>query len=406
MTGELRQGTHRVVTWDPYSAVPDCDEDGVDAAHDDPTDEEVAEILMRFCREGDGTPASVKVPRKRPMVYPTIKSPPSAHGSLALDMKSCRVSKLSTSAKMLPFKKRPRLMTTPPQVPETLSAPDLHRDLTPAVHVLLSPGTPSNKRPILNFDLQQLTPTVCVMGLYGSGTHAMGEYLRRYFSVHVEPRPRQKRDGTVELGAGFKIWKHTVPLGDFLAPASGPGNSPVVVILTIREVRSWMTSLARNPYELYPIPKRTRHRGRVNWMFDKVHLDTTSDYYNPFQGCDFTSVPSLWTEYANGYLSGAMVGAGGHGPTYIIVRYEDIVRRPHAVVEELEQLGLRRTAKPFAPIDECIHGAGMGRTTLIENMCGNRIGDVFENVPELLQRLRGILGQHDWALAQLGYDLP
>mmetsp|Transcript_113414 Transcript_113414/g.179245 ORF Transcript_113414/g.179245 Transcript_113414/m.179245 type:complete len:221 (-) Transcript_113414:1-663(-) len=148
-----------------------------------------------------------------------------------------------------------------------LDAALLHRSFGTAqdagrlVHPRLAPSTDGSRY------------TVGIMGLHGSGTHALQAYVSKYFDVHCEPQQLKRKDeGRLLLADKFQIWKHTVP--PFELPQSGRSGSPLVMLFTVREVRSWMCSRSRSPYELFPVPKKKRTQGRVNWMFGRVKFDT------------------------------------------------------------------------------------------------------------------------------------
>ena len=129
-----------------------------------------------------------------------------------------------------------------------------------AVHVLLSPGRVYSTAPPPN---QGECGTVFVMGLHNSGTHALIEYLSKYFSVAVHPRMKQKHKGKSNAGLllfkTWQLWKHHVPLQTLALP-TGAATGPATLLLTVRNITSWLASMSRSPYELYPHP--TRHRQR------------------------------------------------------------------------------------------------------------------------------------------------
>ena len=47
------------------------------------------------------------------------------------------------------------------------------------------------------------------------------------------------------------------------------------MLFLVREVRSWMCSLARNPYELIPVPKTRRKQDSVAWMLNRIEFSST-----------------------------------------------------------------------------------------------------------------------------------
>ena len=200
-------------------------------------------------------------------------------------------------------------------------------NLNPSTHVLLSPGNQTKSHPKLLIGSKG-RPTVCVMGPYRSGTHTLVEYLDRFFEVRVEPNPKgisQCCDtGTVALADGFQIWKHSVPLRDFNIPSDGARGGRTVVLLLVREVSSWLESLSKHAYELFPCPQRKRKKGHVEWMLDKVKIRSEHESFkkNPFPDEEFESAVSLWVAYAEGYLFRHMTKRDQ--PRFAIVRFEDL----------------------------------------------------------------------------------
>jgi len=197
----------------------------------------------------------------------------------------------------------------------------------PSTHVLLSRGNQTKSKPKLLIGSKG-RPTVCVMGPYRSGTHALVEYLDRYFEVCVEPKPKGTSrccdTGTVTLADGFQIWKHSVPLGEFNIPSDGARGGRTVVLLLVRELSSWLESLSKEAYELFPCPQKKRTQGRVEWMLGNVKIRSEHESFkvNPFPDKEFPSAVSLWAEYAEGYLFRRM--AKRDQPRFAIVRYEDL----------------------------------------------------------------------------------
>jgi len=249
------------------------------------------------------------------------------------------------------------------------------------------------------------------MGLHCSGTHALAEYLDRFFSVNVEPRLKKNNkrvdSGTVELADGFKIWKHTVPLGSFNMPNQGAAGGRSVVLLTVREIHSWMVSLSNHPYEVFPRRPTRRKKGALWWMFEDVQLRTSGGLFeDPFEDTTFSSVLELWVSYMKGYIFGTMAQAGG--PIFLIIRYEDLVQRPRDIVDALERLGMPRNTQTFEPIEEYVSGNG---THSSPGSCLQSIAKRVANCDakrefsaEDAKRLRSFLLPHWYLLEWLGYS--
>eukprot|EP00927_Polykrikos_kofoidii_P021997 TRINITY_DN20661_c0_g1_i2.p1 TRINITY_DN20661_c0_g1~~TRINITY_DN20661_c0_g1_i2.p1 ORF type:complete len:364 (-),score=41.01 TRINITY_DN20661_c0_g1_i2:36-1127(-) len=242
----------------------------------------------------------------------------------------------------------------------------------PHVHVLLRPMCPLVADPPA-LVLPQVRGTVGVMGLHASGSKIMTEYVKKYFDVDVEPEARRiggaggRKDTGTLFGKGcFPLWKHTVPLRPVALPprvedvdvgngcgGSMVGHGPLLLLLfLVRDVRSWMGSLAERPYEINRSNGGRRRQGKLHWMFDEIQMRTEGGTAaDPFANALFASVPMLWVAYANGYLMGALLG---DDPTpCAIIRFEDVVKRPVEVLEGLERLGLprRKDSGQFEPIE-------------------------------------------------------
>ena len=221
-----------------------------------------------------------------------------------------------------------------------------------AVHVLLSPGRVYSTAPPPN---QGQCGTVFVMGLHNSGTHALIEYLSKYFSVAVQPRMKQKHrrksnDGLL-LFKTWQLWKHHVPLQTLALP-TGAATGPATLLLTVRNIMSWLASMSRSPYELYPHPSRHRQRHSLMWLLKDVELHTEDAGYDLNPGpLRYSSAVEFWFAYIRGYLSGHLA-PGGQPARVVVVRHEDILRRPQEVVDALAALGLPRNDADFAVIEQ------------------------------------------------------
>ncbi len=99
-----------------------------------------------------------------------------------------------------------------------------------------------------------------------------------------------------------------------------------------------MSSLSR-AYEIFPRPAGRRRRGDLGWMRGAVEV-RVPDLERPQR---FASIPQLWATYIEGCLAGP--------PSRVaVVRHEDVLMRPGAVVRALEDLGLPRNRRKFAII--------------------------------------------------------
>mmetsp|Transcript_36178 Transcript_36178/g.112546 ORF Transcript_36178/g.112546 Transcript_36178/m.112546 type:complete len:105 (-) Transcript_36178:84-398(-) len=91
-------------------------------------------------------------------------------------------------------------------------------------------------------------------------------------------------------------------------------------------------------------------------------------------------------------------------PVCAIVRYEDLVRRPGFVVEELEREGLQRNDRAFWPIEESLsHGAG--RAELLQRVGRGSPASAWLDEDQLA-RVRESMSGHCHLLSRLGYEMP
>ena len=97
------------------------------------------------------------------------------------------------------------------------------------------------------------------MGLHNSGAHALIEYVHRFFDVDVYPRMVRKKHGILSFGE-FSLWKHTVPLAQLPLPSTGT-RGRVTLLLTVRDVISWLLPMSRKPYKLFTRDGRRRKHG-------------------------------------------------------------------------------------------------------------------------------------------------
>ena len=81
----------------------------------------------------------------------------------------------------------------------------------------------------------------------------------------------------------WKLWKHNVPLAPIALPTGSPAG-PTTVLLTVRNIGSWLCSMSRNGYELYPYPQVKRRRHALSWLLRKVQLRTQEANYPQSRG--------------------------------------------------------------------------------------------------------------------------
>jgi len=175
--------------------------------------------------------------------------------------------------------------------------------------------------------------------------------------------------------------------------------------LTVREVVSWMLSLSRHPYEIFPAAGGKRKQNSLDWMVEEVEMRTNGDHFrNPFPDTRFPTVMDLWATYIHGYLEGRIApDGGGDAPPLqvLVIRFEDILQRPGDVVSELASLGLPRNAKLFSPIEESISHTEGSRSSILsrEVSCGSDLTDALRG------RIALGMVEHSQLVDWLGYSL-
>lgn len=224
---------------------------------------------------------------------------------------------------------------------------------TPVLH--FKEGRPSH---VVPFDLgaRGMKPFVVVLGLWKTCTNVLVEYLTKFFDVDLPtvkamsggpggwkwanyefPEP-----GRCGARRGRTWWKHE-PLRDLvLFPATHQGR-PVLILCCIREPCRWINALAHGSYELKGA-KGNRWFWKSNGKGDHRWLaEGPVQFKHPMTDEVFTykNADSLWVEYAYGVMKGRLATQAESLRTRV-VRHEDIVLQPLAVLEALVQLGLPR----------------------------------------------------------------
>ena len=121
----------------------------------------------------------------------------------------------------------------------------------------------------------------------------------------------------------------------------------------------------------------------------------------PLPATRYASAIDLWAQYARGYISGVAVS---DETPYVILRYEDVLERPAAVVDALAALGLRRNSQPFTVQDHIVdRSGGVGnRDTLL----ARQQTDIKYYIGESLTALGNCLQPHEALLTAFGYKNP
>ena len=195
-------------------------------------------------------------------------------------------------------------------------------------------------------------PVVVIHGPWKSGTNVLKDYVERFFDVTVPvwgdrgwKLANYRMEG--EGGAGDRmIWKHEPLRSPVILPATWKGR-PIVILSCIREPTRWINALAFGAYELKPgkgnpAPNR-RGYGDHTWLQKgPVFFDHPCDQRSRYV---YASADKLWVEYAYGMMKGRLVTTAERHRTRI-VRHEDLVLQPMAVLRGLELMGLPRKVVP------------------------------------------------------------
>jgi hypothetical protein len=221
-----------------------------------------------------------------------------------------------------------------------------------------------------------------------SGTHVLLEYVKKYFDVDICNKMTKKDTGTVTV-SGNNHWKHFIPTSSLIF-AEEQSETPLVILLTIRDLCSWILALARGSYEIHPHPKAKRRKFDYRWLLNKICVNPNSK--NPEY---FDNATQLWCTYAFGYATCAIC-SNSKRLRVIVVRTEDLVKQPDAVLEDLTRAGLPRNRVPFAAIDEHHGGhlqSGDTRQKLLEDINNSlykfdkhaieKIGEAVKDFPGL-----------------------
>ena len=244
----------------------------------------------------------------------------------------------------------------------------------PKVHVLLSPAGEDCTAPPPKLGGGQ----VIVIGMHKSGTHPLNSYLNKFFNVDVQPN-NNEHEGVVNLESCC-MWKHTIPISATVLP-SRTSKGPVTVMMTVREMESWMHSLGRCSYGILPSrggkPKSARE---LCWMFDQVTIKNV--YKNPFPNLHFPNLMDMWAIYTDGYLAGRIAAENdseAHPQRMLVVRFEDLLERPEEVVNELARSGLPRNAEVFSTIEESVSHAAGTRASILLRECKSHLTDALRD---------------------------
>ena len=95
----------------------------------------------------------------------------------------------------------------------------------------------------------------------------------------MKQKHRRKSNDGLLLFKTWQLWKHHVPLQTLALP-TGAATGPATLLLTVRNITSWLASMSRSPCELYPHPRRHRQRHSLMWLLKDVELHTEDAGYD------------------------------------------------------------------------------------------------------------------------------
>ena len=108
----------------------------------------------------------------------------------------------------------------------------------------------------------------------------------------------------------------------------------MTLLVTVRHVQSWLVSMSRKYYELFPGDGPKRTAGDMRWLLGEVELRQDANWVrHPFGELRFETAIDLWITYVQGYLAGRIAPAGD-ASRVLLVRREDLLRSPDLVVHQ------------------------------------------------------------------------
>ena len=111
---------------------------------------------------------------------------------------------------------------------------------------------------------------------------------------------KRQNDGLLAFNDG-SLWKHTVPLQPLSLPSAAPSGR-VMLLVTVRDVMSWLVSMANKSYEVYLCRNHRRKQDDLRWLLCIVTLQADELWRrNAFGPQQFSTVVDLWA--ANGAAS-------------------------------------------------------------------------------------------------------
>ena len=196
--------------------------------------------------------------------------------------------------------------------------------------------------------MQGRRPWVVIQGPWKTGTNVLKAYVERFFDVDVPTVGTKNGWQTANYQFatdGRMWWKHEPLRSAVLLPELHVGR-PVVILATVREPTRWINALAHGAYELRAgrgnLHSGNKGKGDHRWL-----QEGPVEFQHPIthEVFRYKCADQLWAEYAYGVMKGRLATESEKLRTRV-VRHEDLVLQPLAVLQGLAKLGLPRKLQP------------------------------------------------------------
>ena len=221
--------------------------------------------------------------------------------------------------------------------------------------------------------------------------------------MKASPPLTGRSEGRVELGGGGSCWKHALPTLVSEQLRLCLDDPSAAVLFVIRDVASWVDSLTKHAYAIYPADGSTRKHGDLGWLFRPVEV--RPDQRAGGQGLEklsFPHAPGVWAAHAAACLDSVYALPPASALRVVLVRFEHLLYMPRRVVSALTKLGLRRSQRPCAALE-----ASIGRSTLTRTQIIAREAALSSTPPQqLIQPLMGATALLGSLRRRLGFPAP
>ncbi len=141
-------------------------------------------------------------------------------------------------------------------------------------------------------------------------------------------------------------------------------------------------------------------QGDMKWLLRLITIEAREEDHNLFPNAKFASAVDLWKRYIVGYLRG-LFSPDGDIRHVFIVRYEDLLNQPSAIIDELTRLGFPRNENAFQPILKNLRNPEQTRGHIRD-----RESKGVTWTPEVLATVTGQLEGYEGLVRALRYLLP